>query len=150
MIRCNKIEHWVHLRCTGIHIAQYTDTWTCHLHKESRLTTHTDITPPFYTLAQAITTPRQHRHTSNTNPVPTGLVKPKPNTLIHSFPHCPELNTYTLNQILSPPHHTHPYHVRCARHIYLNHVYHPRTHAPNSTYTVYLTYQFHPVSITTK
>ena len=25
-IRCNRIEHWVHLRCTGIRQAQYTDT----------------------------------------------------------------------------------------------------------------------------
>ena len=39
-IRCNMIEHWVHLRCAGIHQAQYTDTWTCHLHRESRLTSH--------------------------------------------------------------------------------------------------------------
>ena len=45
-IRCNRIEHWVHLRCAGIRQAQYTDTWTCHLHRESRLTPHTDITPP--------------------------------------------------------------------------------------------------------
>ena len=45
-IRCNRIEYWVHLRCVGIRQAQYTDTWTCHLHKESRLITHTDITPP--------------------------------------------------------------------------------------------------------
>ena len=30
-IRCNRIEHWVHLRCAGIRHAQYTDTWTCHL-----------------------------------------------------------------------------------------------------------------------
>ena len=37
-IRCNRIEHWVHLRCAGIHQAQYTDTWTCHLPRESRLT----------------------------------------------------------------------------------------------------------------
>ena len=37
-IRCNRIEHWVHLRCAGIHQAQYTDTWTCHLHREYRLT----------------------------------------------------------------------------------------------------------------
>ena len=44
-IRCNRIEHWVHLRCTGILLAQYTDIWTCYLHRESRLTTHTDITP---------------------------------------------------------------------------------------------------------
>ena len=32
-IRCNRIEHWVHLRCGGIFQAQYTDTWTCHLHR---------------------------------------------------------------------------------------------------------------------
>ena len=45
-IMCNRIEHWVHLRSSGIRQAQYTDTKTCHLHRESRLTTHTDITPP--------------------------------------------------------------------------------------------------------
>ena len=45
-IRCNRIEHWVHLRCAGIRQAQYTDTWTCHLDRESRLTPHTDITQP--------------------------------------------------------------------------------------------------------
>ena len=32
-IRCNRIEHWVHLRCAGIRQAQYTYTWTCHLHR---------------------------------------------------------------------------------------------------------------------
>ena len=32
-IRCNRIEHWVHLRCAGNRQAQYTDTWTCHLHR---------------------------------------------------------------------------------------------------------------------
>ena len=32
-IRCNRIEHWVHLRYTGIRLAQYTDVWTCHQHK---------------------------------------------------------------------------------------------------------------------
>ena len=37
-IRYNRIEHWVHLRCAGIRQAQYTDTWTCHLHREFRLT----------------------------------------------------------------------------------------------------------------
>ena len=45
-IMCNRIDHWVHLRSSGIRQAQYTDTRTCHLHRESRLTTHTDITPP--------------------------------------------------------------------------------------------------------
>ena len=37
-IRCNSIEHCVLLRCAGIRQAQYTDTWTCHLHRESTLT----------------------------------------------------------------------------------------------------------------
>ena len=31
--RCNMIEHWVHLRCTGIRLAQYIDTWSCHPHR---------------------------------------------------------------------------------------------------------------------
>ena len=43
--RCNGIEHWLHLRCAGFRQAQYTDTWTCHLHRESRLAPHADITP---------------------------------------------------------------------------------------------------------
>ena len=93
-IRCDRIEHWVHLRCAGIRQAQYTDTWTCHLHRESRLTTHTDITPPHLSRSwskpptHSPPTPLQpiHRHTSNTSPVLTGLVKPKPNPLIHSPP----------------------------------------------------------------
>ena len=33
-------------RLIQIRQAQYTDTWTCHLHRESKLTTHIDITPP--------------------------------------------------------------------------------------------------------
>ena len=45
-IRCNRIEHWVHLSCAGIRQAKYTDTWTYHQYKESRLTTNTDLTPP--------------------------------------------------------------------------------------------------------
>ena len=32
-IMCNRIEHWVHLRCAGIRQAQYTYTWTCHIHR---------------------------------------------------------------------------------------------------------------------
>ena len=32
-ISCNRTEHWVHLRCAGIHLAQYTDTWACHQHR---------------------------------------------------------------------------------------------------------------------
>ena len=32
-IRCNRIEHWVNLRCPGVRLAQYADTWTYHQHK---------------------------------------------------------------------------------------------------------------------
>ena len=32
-MRCNRIEHWVHLRCSGIRQAQSTDFWACHLHR---------------------------------------------------------------------------------------------------------------------
>ena len=37
-IRCNRIEHWVHLdvQVSANHNTFY--TWTCHLHRESRLT----------------------------------------------------------------------------------------------------------------
>ena len=62
-IRCNSIEHWVHLRCAGIRQAQYTDTWSCHLHRESRLTPHTDITP----LPSPLPTPHLHHHNQNTD-----------------------------------------------------------------------------------
>ena len=36
--RCNRIQHRVHLGCAGIRQAQYTDTWTFHLHREFILT----------------------------------------------------------------------------------------------------------------
>ena len=87
----NRIEHLVHLRYAGVRLAQHTNTCTCLLHKESGLTTHTDITSPHlcrpcskpHTLSPS-TPPIQpqpkHRHTSNT-PL---FVKPKPNPLFHS------------------------------------------------------------------
>ena len=70
-IRCNRIEHWVHLRCAGIRQEQYTDTWTCHLHRESGLTTHTDIAPlqpsrPWSKPPPPPTTRPQPKHTSKT------------------------------------------------------------------------------------
>ena len=91
------IEHWVHLRCAGIRQAQYTDTWTCHLYRESRLTPHTDIIPPHRSRPWSKPpthfppTPPQpkHRRMSNTPPVPTGLVKSKPNSFIQSPPYPP-------------------------------------------------------------
>ena len=62
-----------------------------------RIQTHTshrhNTTPPLPTLVQAHSPPTppqpKHRHMSNTPPVPTGLVKPKPNSLIHSPPSPP-------------------------------------------------------------
>ena len=61
-IRCNRIEHWVHLRCAGIRQAQYTDTWTCHLHRESRLTPHTDISPAHRSRSRSKPPPTPHIH----------------------------------------------------------------------------------------
>ena len=43
----------MHLRFAGIRQKQYTDSWTYHLHRESRLITHTDLTPPLQTLFQS-------------------------------------------------------------------------------------------------
>ena len=52
-IRCNRIEHWVHPRCSGIRQAQCTDTWTCHQHIIQTHNTHRyNTTPPSQTLAQ--------------------------------------------------------------------------------------------------
>ena len=85
----------MHHRCAGILQAQYTNTWTCHVHRESRLTQteHHPSRPwskPLPTLH--LRHPYRHNqktHTSNTPPpVPTGLVKPKHNPLIHSHPCC--------------------------------------------------------------
>ena len=73
-------------RYLGLPSTQIIQTHTSHRH---------NTTPPLPTLVQAPThsppTPPQpkHRHMSNTPPVPTGLVKPKPNSLIHSPPSPP-------------------------------------------------------------
>ena len=126
-IRCNMIEHWVHLRCAGIRQAQYTDTWTCHLHKESRLTPHADKTPPHRSRpwskpptgsSPTPPTPPQpkHRHMSNTPPVPTGLVKQKSNYLIHSPPLHPHGTSQTHTHVThstNTSHYTHLKYVTC-------------------------------------
>ena len=119
-IRCNRIEHWVHLRCAGICLAQYTDTWTCHQHKESRLTTHTYITtshpprpwPKPTTHSQPLTPPtplqRKHRHISHFPHVPPELVTPNPLThplTSHPAPIQTHKTCHTLHLHLSP----HPY-----------------------------------------
>ena len=81
-IRCNRIEHWVHLRCAGIRQSQYTDTWTCHLHRESRLTPHTDITPHHRSrpLSKPLPTPHLHHpyhRNQNTDTCPTLHLSPR-------------------------------------------------------------------------
>ena len=106
-IRCNRIEQWVHLRCAGIRLAQY----TYYLPSTQRIRTHNshkhNTTPPFISWSKPLPTTPQPKHTSNTSPVPTGLVKPKSNPLIHSpppLPRRPEPSTYTshtLHQLLS-------------------------------------------------
>ena len=71
-IRCNMIEHWMHLRCSGIRLAQYTDTWTCHQHKECKLTPNTDLIPPHsprpWPKPPTHSHPPQHHHNQNTDP----------------------------------------------------------------------------------
>ena len=94
-IRCNRIGHWVHLSCAGIRQAQYTDTGPAIYteNPDSHLTQTPP--PPLPTLVQApYPLPTYTTHTTATKtqthvqhpPVPTGLVKPKPNSLIHSPP----------------------------------------------------------------
>ena len=93
----NRIEHWVHLRCTSIRLAQYTDTWTFHLHKQSRLTTHTYITRP----------PPSRPWSNRPN---VSLLKPKLNHLIHSPPTRSQAKrihiSYTTTNSFHPTHHT--------------------------------------------
>ena len=99
-IRCNRIEHWVHLRCiryppSTIH--RYLD-----LPSTQRIQTHTshrhNTTPSLPTLVQApypLPTYTTHATANKTqthvqhSPVPRGLVKPKHNSLIHSPPSPP-------------------------------------------------------------
>ena len=52
-IWCNMIEHCVHLGCTDIRQAQYTYTWTFHIHRKLRLISHRHTTPPLQILVQA-------------------------------------------------------------------------------------------------
>ena len=65
-------------RCAGIRLAQYTDTWICHKHNESRRTTHTDKTPP----------PPSHTMASACPPTPSNTTASKTQTHIPLSP-CP-------------------------------------------------------------
>ena len=107
------LDGWlVHLRCAVIHLAQYTDTWTCHLHKESRLTTHTDITPHHSSRPCSKPLPTPHLHLRNPNTRPTlpcphriGRAQTQSTHLLTPFLlRGPEPNTYTFHtphQLLS-------------------------------------------------
>ena len=90
-----------------------------------------NTTPAFQTLVQAPNhssptphTPPQlkNRHTFNNLPVPMGLVRPKPNHLIHSpltsytVPSKPHTHLTHSTNLSHPTHHTNPYHVGCTRH----------------------------------
>ena len=100
MIRCNRIEHWVHIICASIRLTHYTNIWIYDLHKESGFTTHANITPPHRSRPPPTPptqpTPPQpkHRHI-HTPPIPSGCIKPKPNPLSTHFLHSPEPNIYT-------------------------------------------------------
>ena len=71
---CNRIEHLVHLIYAGIRQAQYTDTWTCHLHRESRLTGLANPKPnPLIHSPPSTTMPSRSKkiiHISHTPPTP--------------------------------------------------------------------------------
>ena len=112
-IRCNRIEQWVHLRCAGISLAQYPDTWTFHLHRKSRLTTHTYITPFSQTLVQAA-------HPFSPNTTHTHTTATKTQTHIQLSP----------NPILSPTHPNTSHPAPSQTH----------THGIHSTYTSHYTY----------
>ena len=85
-IRCNRIEHWLHIRCARIRLAQYTDTWTCHL-IQTRNSRIPNTTPPLQTLVQALHSSHPHHKHASYNPHDhTGLGKPKPTPLIPSPP----------------------------------------------------------------
>ena len=138
----NWIEHWVHLRCSGIHLAQYTDTKTSYLHTESGLTTHTGITPPYPSdpCPSTIPTPHPHHRNPNTDihpsfPYSNRIGKSQTQFFypLHPHPphpHRPEPNIYTFYTF----HHLFSSHVPHSsialqmREQYLNHVYHPHTH----------------------
>ena len=59
-ISCNRIEHWMYLRCAGIRLAHYTNTWTCHQHR------HNTILP-----SQTMAKPPTHSPPTKTHTYPT-------------------------------------------------------------------------------
>ena len=102
------IEHWVHIRCAGIRHEQYTYTWTFHLHRESRLTTHTDITPPLQTQVQS------PYHSPPTPPQPKTDTRPSHFPCSHRICKAQTQSYHPLTPPPSPP--TPP------RHIHILHI----------------------------
>ena len=87
-IRYDMIEHSVHLRCAGIYIyLDLSSTYRIHTHNKHRLTTTTPHRPRPCRPPTPPTPPQpKRRHISLFSHVPSGLVKPKPNPLIHPPP----------------------------------------------------------------
>ena len=119
--QCEMIEqldsaHETH-RCIFLPYIQRIRTQNSHIHNTTPpLQILIKVPYPLPTPLPIPPTPPQpkHRHTSNTPPVPTGLVKPKPNPLIHSPPlHSRRPRqihihlTYSTNSS-HPTHQTHP------------------------------------------
>ena len=108
---------------------QIIQTHTSHRH---------NTTPPPPTQVQTPThspptrpTPPQpkYRHMSNTPPVPTGLVKPKPNSLIHSPPTPPRAKRIHMSHIPPKPLTILISSTSAVLTKHLNHVYHSYTHS---------------------
>ena len=153
-IMCNMIEHQQMRRYPTSTIHRYLDlpsTQIIQTHNSHRHNT----TPPLQTLIQAPahsphtpSTPPQpkHRHTSNTSPVPTGLVNTKSKPLIHS----PHLHPCRPEQNVSPNQPTPP-NSKQINHLSPNHIYTKST--PNHIHhhyvpSVTLTYTAHIISLT--
>ena len=113
----------------GFRLAHYTDTWTYHQHRESRLATHTPHPPrhwpkpPTHSPPTPPTPPQpKHRHISHFLHVPPELVKPKTQSC-HPESKTPHYNKH-LHQI-SP---------RCLTHYTIRHRGQLNTHYHQTTY----------------
>ena len=139
-VGCNRIEHWVHLRCAGNRLAQYTDTWTCHLHTKSRLTTHTAITPS----QPPRSWPKPHPHRLHNTPASQADVQHSPcshrigksqtQSCHIPTPHLPPARAKHIHISHTPltPRTTLISSTSYALDTNLNHVHHPYTHILHS------------------
>ena len=81
-IRCNRIEHWVHLRCAGIRQAQYTDTeaaiYTENPDSHLTQTLHHPTAPdPCPSLLPTLHLHHPHHRNQNTDTCPTLPLSPE-------------------------------------------------------------------------